>query len=178
LARLRLAARLVATLLLLLVAACSTAETPSRWAQLPAGQRATIFGSITADISQQPMMRYLIKYRNVDTGEKASISISPKYSSMPSVWYNGEPDLQEPGKLDGALFDISVPPGRYEFYDVWMVGGSGYVSYYYYPKGAILGAFHDRARHDQLSWRISRLPDLRQNPAGVPARRWLLRDYG
>lgn len=73
-----------------------------------------MFGTITADVSAGALNRYLLRYRNLDTGEDAALSIMPLDD-------DGDAELYQRRKLVGRFFEVTLPPGRYEFYDVWMV---------------------------------------------------------
>ncbi|WP_162914596.1 hypothetical protein [Desertibaculum subflavum] len=91
--------------------ACAPSIAPTRWEALPEGQRAVMFGTITADISAGAINRYMLRYRNFDTGETAALNVEPLDDS-------GDDDLRERGRVVGRFFEVTLPPGRYEFYDV------------------------------------------------------------
>ena len=108
--------------LCLLLTGCATQDMPSRWSKLPADQRATMFGTVSADLTKGALSRYMIKFRNVDTKEEAWFSIYPGHDR------SGDPELYERGRTVGVLFDLTLPPGRYEFFDIWMVAATGFGS--------------------------------------------------
>lgn len=87
---------------------------PTRWEALPEGQRAVMFGTITADISVGAVNTYTLFYRNVETGETASLSVHPLDDS-------GDDDLRQRGKVMGRFFEVTLPPGRYEIFDISVV---------------------------------------------------------
>lgn len=99
---------------LLALLACAPSIAPNRWEALPEGQRAVLFGTITADISAGALNRCMLRYRNLDTGEAAALNVEPLDDS-------GDDDLRERGKVVGRFFEVTLPPGRYEFYDVSML---------------------------------------------------------
>lgn len=107
-----------------LTACWATTDTPTRWNQLPAEQVGWAFGTITAEMSgpSGPLSRYIIRFRNLDTREEGFLSVNPGMDS------SGDPDLYERRKTSGTFFDIPMPAGRYEFYDVWMVAATGFGS--------------------------------------------------
>lgn len=115
---------IVACASLLLAGCWATTDAPTRWAQLPESQRAAVFGTITAEMGgpSGPMSRYMLKYRNVETKEEAWLSINPGMDS------SGDPELYERRRTVGTLFDVSLPAGRYEFFDVWFVAATGFGS--------------------------------------------------
>lgn len=98
---------------LLCLGGCMTTSGPSRWGSLPVDQSATLFGTITVEMSlpQYALTQYTLRYRNIDTGEEAAVGISTRLDA-------GEPDVNEANKTLGRLFDVKLPPGRYEFYQV------------------------------------------------------------
>jgi hypothetical protein len=100
----------------------ATADTPSRWKQLPPDQVSSVFGTITAEMGgpSGPLSRYVIRFRNIDTREEGFLSVDPAMGS------SADPDLYERRRSTGTFFDIAMPPGRYEFYDVWMIGTGGF----------------------------------------------------
>jgi hypothetical protein len=122
-----IARRALAVSLALLLAGCAPDSRPERWTTLPPEQTGGIFGAITADISGQQFTRYQLRYRNLDTGETAFLSLSPPLVSPPmfgtpdAATDNNEPILYERGRMVGVLFDVRLPPGRYAFYNMRLV---------------------------------------------------------
>jgi hypothetical protein len=115
---------LLITLGLALSGCWATTDTPARWKQLPPEQASSVFGTITAEMGgpSGPLSRYMIHFRNIDTREESFLSVNPGMDS------SGDPELYERRRTSGAFFDITLPPGRYEFYDVWMVAATGFGS--------------------------------------------------
>jgi hypothetical protein len=73
----------------------------------------------------------MIHFRKVETKEAATLKISPGWN----VGNKGDPELYEPKRSIGLFFEIALPAGRYEFFDLWMVGvGLGGASTQYTPK--------------------------------------------
>lgn len=115
----RALAATASAVLLVLLSACAATDVPARWAQTPEPQRAVIFGTITAELGPPgpPLSRYLIRFRNVETKEEAHLNINPGMN----IGNDGDPELYETKRTKGMLFDVTLPAGRYEFYDLWMV---------------------------------------------------------
>ena len=109
--RMREVRRWIALGFLLLVAACESTE--SRWAALPERERGTLFGMIKAErtrvLGGTPISHGLW-IRNVATKETIRIRISANDKS--------EPALREGSRFASRQFEIIVPTGRYEIFDV------------------------------------------------------------
>lgn len=110
----RLSLATLATILLAL-SGCAGAHGPERWKSLPEDQRAVIFGTISAYESGIALSTSRLYFRNIDTGETGSISAEPGND------VTGNPDIYERNKEIGWVFELTVPPGRYEFYGYFAV---------------------------------------------------------
>lgn len=114
---------------LLLLAGCVTSKAPERWASLPDAQKGLMFGTITAEMSAfYTLTHYQLLYRNVSTGETGLLSLSPRNRRMPpGIGDEGDPELREPRKTIGRLFEVALPAGDYEFFEVrfWSIEGTG-----------------------------------------------------
>lgn len=94
---------------------CATSSSPASWSSLPADQQATLFGTFLIDLSQRTRLtRFQLYYRNIETNERAMLSITADLD-------NGDPGLYRRGEVIGNLFDLTLPPGRYEFNGFRMV---------------------------------------------------------
>ncbi|MEK9969171.1 MAG: hypothetical protein VW600_08535 [Ferrovibrio sp.] len=118
----------VAGLLILLTGCITTKSTPDRWAQLAESERAILVGTVTAELSEPPMTRYRLSYRNLDTKEEAYIDISTGLNlGFGKRIVAGDADLEVSGKSVGRFLEISLPAGRYEFYEVHSTFGGAYI---------------------------------------------------
>ncbi|HEU0071015.1 MAG TPA: hypothetical protein VFS04_06950 [Alphaproteobacteria bacterium] len=94
----------------LLLAACSGIQMPERWKTLPEDQRAVIFGTVTSVGAAMRIARAELHFRNVETGESASLQALAGYDT------DGLRDLYIRRERIGWFFETALPPGRYEFY--------------------------------------------------------------
>ena len=109
----------VIAIILLSLGGCAGALGPERWKSLPEGQRAVIFGTISAYESGIALSTSRLHFRNVETGETGSISAAPGND------VTGNPDIYIRNKEIGWVFELTVPPGRYEFYSYFSVRNFG-----------------------------------------------------
>lgn len=114
----RLSLVAIATVLLVL-SGCAGAHGPERWNSLPEDQRAVIFGTVTAEETGILLSRSVLYFRNLDTQEVGSIETHPFYDTT------GNPDLYERHKKIGWVFELTLPPGRYEFFRYFSVRNLG-----------------------------------------------------
>lgn len=109
------------------LAACNQTTAPARWNDLPVSERATIFGTLTAELGGPMAMElYEIRFRNLQTKEKASLTLNAGLLLFPGVrTASGDAELQESGRSMGRSFELTLPAGQYEFYEVWCRGPPG-----------------------------------------------------
>jgi hypothetical protein len=118
-------------LLILLLPACAVTDIPTRWAQVPKDQNAVVFGTVTAELGGPgPLSRYLIRFRSLETKEVAHLSVDPGMA----IVAGGDPELYVRQRSMGQFFEITIPAGQYEFFDLWMVAASAFGSTEYRPK--------------------------------------------
>lgn len=112
---------------LLLLAGCVTSSAPDRWATLPDAQKGTMFGTITAEISTRHMLtRYELQYRNLATREVGALILTPENRRvLPFAGDTGDSELYERGKTIGRIFEVSLPAGDYEFFEVRFTHSAG-----------------------------------------------------
>lgn len=119
--------RAVVVAALVAVSGCMTTKAPDRWSALPEQEKAVLFGAITADTSSRyTLSRYEISYRNVATGEVGAFGFSPVRSWMPELGSDrGDPELSVPRRSSGRIFEVTLPAGDYEFFQVHLVNVHG-----------------------------------------------------
>jgi hypothetical protein len=95
---------------LFVLAGCAGIEMPERWKTLPEDNRAVIFGTVTSVGAAQGIRRVELHFRNIETGETASLQALAGYDT------DGLADLYKRREQIGWFFETPLPPGRYEFY--------------------------------------------------------------